>query len=465
MKPTVMQLAAGVLLFASGSFATTNPYSGNSTAATILLAKTPSCAMPCFIDGFHAGQCSMTNLTDCVCTNVPLQAGVSQCAQTSCEFSDQYDTALVSQELCQGYPVVSRRRYSRIFSIALPTISATVVGLRCLARYTVTQKLWWDDWSALIALFFLFVSCACGFANAGMGFGEHYWDVEPGKGKTIIQLFYAMQMFYIFMQVAAKSSICCFYYRVFPVTRFLLAVKGALAFIIVHAVMFLFLVMFQCLPVQSIWDRSIEGKCLNITAIGYGGAAISIFEDIVLFIMPVGELLKLQLGRKKKWALVFMFGLGSFACIASMIRLKYLVSLAHTFDATWDNVDVVIWSSIEVNLAIMCGSLPALRPLFKKIPALFSNALGTVRSGTSRRSGAPTPSAKASNHSRPSCAMSAESSPRRPMLAEAQRRGFGSGSTVKVSHSTAEDRLDLEEGTGSRDDLERQDWAAEKPAS
>lgn len=132
--------------------------------------------MPCFIDGFHAGQCSLTNLADCVCTNVPLQAGVSQCVQTSCEFGEQYgtilgpasfsswhqdstrlltlniDTALVSQELCQGYPTESRRRYSRIFSIALPTISATVVGLRCLARYTVAQKLWWDDWSALMAL-------------------------------------------------------------------------------------------------------------------------------------------------------------------------------------------------------------------------------------------------------------------------------------------------------------------------
>ncbi|KAF6841850.1 integral membrane protein [Colletotrichum musicola] len=423
--------------------------------------------MPCFVDGFHAGHCSMTNLTDCICINVPLQAGVSQCVQTSCEFSDQYDTALVSQELCKGYPTESRRRYSRIFSIALPTISATVVALRCWARYTVTQKLWWDDWSALIALFFLVVSCACGFANAGMGFGEHYWDVEPGKGKTIIQLFYAMQMFYTFMQVAAKTSICCFYYRVFTNTPFLLAVKGALVFILLHGAMFLFLVIFQCLPVQSIWDRSIEGKCLNITAIGYGGAAISIFEDIVLFIMPVPELLKLQLSRKKKWALVFMFGIGSFACIASMIRLKYLVSLAHTFDATWDNVDVVLWSSIEVNLAIVCGSLPALRPLFKRIPALLSTAMSTARSGTgtNRRPGAPTPLAKVSNHSRPSCAMSAESSPRRPILAEAQSRGFGSSSTVKVSHSTVDDRLDLEEGTGSRDDLEQQDWAAEKPAS
>lgn len=62
------------------------------------------------------------------------------------------DTALVSQELCEGFPTESRRRYSRIFSIALPTISATVVALRCFARFTVTHKLWWDDWTALIAL-------------------------------------------------------------------------------------------------------------------------------------------------------------------------------------------------------------------------------------------------------------------------------------------------------------------------
>lgn len=57
-----------------------------------------------------------------------------------------------------------------------------------------------------------------------------------------------------------------------------------------------------------------------------------------------------------------------------MVRLKYMVTFANSMDATWDNVDIVVWSIIEVACAIVCGSLPALRPLLSKIPGIFSTA-------------------------------------------------------------------------------------------
>lgn len=42
-----------------------------------------------------------------------------------------------------------------------------------------------------------------------------------------------------------------------------------------------------------------------------------------------------------------------------------------------DNVDVVTWSMTEISCALMCGSLPALRPLLKKIPGLLTTIRGT----------------------------------------------------------------------------------------
>lgn len=42
-----------------------------------------------------------------------------------------------------------------------------------------------------------------------------------------------------------------------------------------------------------------------------------------------------------------------------------------------DNVDVVTWSMAEISCALMCGSLPALRPLLKKIPGLLTTIRGT----------------------------------------------------------------------------------------
>lgn len=77
------------------------------------------------------------------------------------------------------------------------------------------------------------------------------------------------------------------------------------------------------------------------------------------------------------------------SCITSMIRIKYLVTFSRTYDTTCvfpfniesaivheanissslagDNVDVAIWSLVEVFSAIICGSIPPCRPLFTKL--------------------------------------------------------------------------------------------------
>ncbi|EXF84883.1 integral membrane protein [Colletotrichum fioriniae PJ7] len=144
-----MQVAI-VLLFAAAAQATVP--SLNTTEITKLLATTPKCAMPCFVDAFHSGNCTIDSLTDCVCTNIPLQARASACIQQACEFDDQVATARISQQLCEGYPYPDRRRFSKVFSIGLPVITILTVALRCLARLQVTNRLWWDDWTALIAL-------------------------------------------------------------------------------------------------------------------------------------------------------------------------------------------------------------------------------------------------------------------------------------------------------------------------
>ncbi|KAK2036360.1 hypothetical protein LZ31DRAFT_238840 [Colletotrichum somersetense] len=44
-----------------------------------------------------------------------------------------------------------------------------------------------------------------------------------------------------------------------------------------------------------------------------------------------------------------------------MVRMKFLVQYTNTFDATWDYVDIIMWSFIEQASALLCCSLPAAR--------------------------------------------------------------------------------------------------------
>lgn len=59
------------------------------------------------------------------------------------------------------------------------------------------------------------------------------------------------------------------------------------------------------------------------------------------------------------------------ASITSVIRLKYVVKYSNSFDSTWDNVDVIKWSLIEILAACICGNLLPLRPLIEQLMPPF----------------------------------------------------------------------------------------------
>jgi hypothetical protein len=67
--------------------------------------------------------------------------------------------------------------------------------------------------------------------------------------------------------------------------------------------------------------------------------------------------------------------------IISIIRLYFLVLVAkHPTDQTWYSGPAAYWSAMEVNLAIVCASTPALKPLVVKIMPMFGSRFGTKQS-------------------------------------------------------------------------------------
>jgi hypothetical protein len=81
-------------------------------------------------------------------------------------------------------------------------------------------------------------------------------------------------------------------------------------------------------------------------------------------------------------------------CVVSILRLNALVVLSkHPEDRIYYSAATAYWSAIEINLGIVCASLPALKPLIVKIIPGFSTnhssrGYGTGLSGNiSRKSG------------------------------------------------------------------------------
>lgn len=114
------------------------------------------------------------------------------------------------------------------------------------------------------------------------------------------------------------------------------------------------------------WDFTgeVDGRCINDTALFYATSSISILVDIWILLLPVTTLLKVQRPRKEKAALVGIFSLGVFSTIASIVRLHAIRIYTESDDPFFDSVPINLWSEVEVNIGILCASIPSLKALF-----------------------------------------------------------------------------------------------------
>ncbi|KAI6319271.1 hypothetical protein MCOR14_001479 [Pyricularia oryzae] len=358
----------------------------------------PKCAQPCTINALTAGGCDLFNATavaECSCTNVPLKAGMSLCVQDNCPWADQKKAAFISYNQCKDFTHESRQGEIYATGLACLIIPFVFIALRYYARFLIAKGLWWDDWMMMIAMVSHIGGCACIFVATNLGFGQHLWNVYPGNTEEMLKLFHVVQNFYIVIQVSAKLSLVLLYWRIFPTRWFRVALRCSIVWLVVHGLGFILFVNFQCNPMAAVWDRSIEdAKCLSLNGIAWAGGASAIFEDVVILLLPIPEVMKLQLTLQKKIAVYMMFAVGSFACLTSIIRLKYVHLFGNTKDESWENVDVLIWSIMEVSVAVVCACLPALRPLFLKVPGFFTS--NGSKGGSS--SGVATPAKNNSNN-------------------------------------------------------------------
>lgn len=184
-----------------------------------------------------------------------------------------------------------------------------------------------------------------------------------------------------------------------------------MTFVVASATTFTLVTVFQCTPVRRAWQLDLPGKCINYNAVGWANAGLNIFQDILIVVLPIGELRSLQISSKKKIGLYAMFGVGSLygffslpccrtqlirysVCITGIIRLYTLKNFGLTADPTWNNVLTIFWSTMETTAAVFCACMPSMRAglvrLFPKIfgsTNFFKSSKGVSSNWSSRLSG------------------------------------------------------------------------------
>lgn len=338
----------------------------------------PDCAKQCSTENFQAVGCHVANFTTCVCTNTELQRDIAVCVRENCSLSDNdlYLTT-IQNKICTGVPYPSRSKDIIRDIIIMTAVTYFFITLRFISRGVIAKKLWWDDYAILVGAILMIPNSGLNIYCAHLGFGRHFWNIPPGNIRNLRVAFYVTEILYGFIQSLAKFSILFFYLRIFA-DRVLLLTKIFLAVMAMYMVSLTLTVTLQCLPIQSIWDITVKGKCLGHRMFAFSG--INIFLDIAIILLPIPGLSGLNLNLRKKVSVMFMFAIGSFACITSLIRFKYIVSFGNSVDESWDNTTPMIWSTLEIYTAMICACIMSIKPLITKfLPGIFSQGTSNGR--------------------------------------------------------------------------------------
>ncbi|KAH4063994.1 hypothetical protein HBI73_205670 [Parastagonospora nodorum] len=330
----------------------------------LTIADIPACGLQCLFVGLEPSGCAATDI-GCICDSTSLEYALATCLLANCTMQDSLGVSRVQADLCH-LSSESKTQQVILYTGIVYSIAFVSVALR-IAGKLLLKRLAWDDAVVVAALLLTAIPVACVLQMALHGFGQHLWDLGDGKLKPILLYLYVSWSTYVVVLCMIKVSLILFYIEIFRTPQFLRISYIFLAYMILNTLIILFIVLFACKPVNSFWDRDIKGECINIQAMAYAASASALVQDLVLLILPIAFIRNLQMKRFRKVAVGFMFCIGTFGCIATIMRLPSLSTFKISIDPSWDYSAITIWTELELCAGFLCVSLPSIRMLLVRL--------------------------------------------------------------------------------------------------
>ncbi|KAM0415955.1 hypothetical protein ACHAPT_013109 [Fusarium lateritium] len=280
-----------------------------------------------------------------------------------------------------GAPIRDRSNEYVILSNTFAVVSALFFVQRFISKLYWRLPLGLDDWLILITLLSGIPSSVITVhGTVANGLGRDVWTLTPSEITRFGLFFHIMAVLYFALVTLLKLALLFFYLRIFPSTGVRRILWATVIFNSLFGLAFVFAAVFQCQPISYFWEKwdgEHEGHCADLNAITWSNAAISISLDFWMLAVPLSQLKALNLDWKKKIGVGMMFCVGTFVTIVSILRLQAVVKFpSDTENPTWEFLEVSKWSTIEINVGIICACMPSLRILLVR---LFPKILGTSR--------------------------------------------------------------------------------------
>ncbi|USP76539.1 uncharacterized protein yc1106_03813 [Curvularia clavata] len=295
-------------------------------------------------------------------------------------------------------------------SAATLALCSVFVGLRLISRFLVVRKPGWDDYTMFLAWTIAFGASFSLCYGATKGLGRKQENIPPEWQGAMKKSSYAFSVLYNPALMTTKTSILLFYLTLSKTQKvFRGATIATLVVVNVGGLALTILNILQCRPIGAAFASPVPSTahCTNIVTIYLSSAPLNIITDLAILFLPMPILTGMRLPKKQKIILVITFGFGIFVAVVDVIRIAYLQQAQrNTLEAAqqqttesgndqrntgnfgWFSSLSFMWSAVEINLGIMCGCVPALKPLVRRfLPSWVIDH--TIRDTTTQTSDEP----------------------------------------------------------------------------
>lgn len=110
----------------------------------------------------------------------------------------------------------------------------------------------------------------------------------------------------------SKLSILFFYIRLSPQSWFRWCTYALISASIAYSLAYVLLNIFPCTPTEATWDYSIKkSTCLDPWTAYWAISILNIVMDVCILALPIPVVVPLQMEKRQKWSLLFLFATGA----------------------------------------------------------------------------------------------------------------------------------------------------------
>lgn len=159
-------------------------------------------------------------------------------------------------------------------------------------------------------------------------------EIQALKYQALATATYVLNMWLI------KLSIAIFLLRIAVQRRYRWTIYISMGVVTAWSLALFFWDVFQCTPVQAQWDYTIltsdpNAECASADAVvmaAYALSVMNILSDWLYALLPIPMIWNVKMTIEAKLTVSLVLGLGIFASIATLVRLKFLADLTDTSD-------------------------------------------------------------------------------------------------------------------------------------